>query len=289
MRRIHIAILSSTMLLFVCAEAAVVYLSIDFYWQLIALGLICWGIGALGSRVGLKFYAVLISLLPAWILYILAYLLGWLGVDGQLFVIYPLVVSAAAVLGAVVLGSVQVKRVERISGYVLGLTLVIAISLISAGLGNGQSAYRGRAFTLGLSHGRRITSGQLVGRPVVIAFWANWCMPCRRELPDLETLYKRYKARASFFLVDVDDGGKIPSKAVRFLHQKGIGLPSVLSGADRLESLFDPDKVVPVVIVLGGKGQTIFKHYGFTGKAADLKGLANELHDISSGNIRVPH
>src|SRR5438094_455180 len=33
--------------------------------------------------------------------------------------------------------------------------------------------------------------GQLRGRPVVVNFWASWCIPCRHEMPAFEAVYER--------------------------------------------------------------------------------------------------
>ncbi|MBI5669053.1 MAG: TlpA family protein disulfide reductase [Chloroflexi bacterium] len=35
----------------------------------------------------------------------------------------------------------------------------------------------------------------LRGAPVIINFWATWCEPCRVEMPALQTIYDRYRAR----------------------------------------------------------------------------------------------
>jgi len=48
-------------------------------------------------------------------------------------------------------------------------------------------------FSLKTLDGKTVTSSDLKGKITVINFWATWCGPCRKELPDLNKFYEKYK------------------------------------------------------------------------------------------------
>ncbi|MCW4035353.1 MAG: thioredoxin [Candidatus Bathyarchaeota archaeon] len=50
-----------------------------------------------------------------------------------------------------------------------------------------------------------------VKTPMVIDFWADWCMPCRMMAPVMEELAKAYAGKAFFGKVNVDENPQIAS------------------------------------------------------------------------------
>jgi len=87
-------------------------------------------------------------------------------------------------------------------------------------------------FTLKSRSGKNIKLSEFRGQVVMINFWASWCGPCRKEMPLLEKLYKKYKALGFVILgVNVDDK---PKQAEALLKQIDINFPI----------LFDTDKKI---------------------------------------------
>ena len=51
--------------------------------------------------------------------------------------------------------------------------------------------------------GRTVRLGELKGRPVLINFWATWCPPCLKEIPEIQRFYARYRGQLEVLGVDV--------------------------------------------------------------------------------------
>ena len=67
------------------------------------------------------------------------------------------------------------------------------------------------AATLVTLDGGRISTGQLLGKVVILTFWATWCEPCREELPLLSAYASRHREagmRVLGFTLDTPD--KLP-------------------------------------------------------------------------------
>lgn len=91
-------------------------------------------------------------------------------------------------------------------------------------------------FALADLNGKTWSLRELRGKVVVVNFWATWCPPCRKEMPDLETLYRRFSGQGLVILaISDEEAGKVKS----FLADKNITYPVLLDSGRKVNELFE--------------------------------------------------
>lgn len=74
----------------------------------------------------------------------------------------------------------------------------------------------------------RLSLASYRGRPVILNFWASWCIPCKQEAPMLESVWKRYRSQGLVVLgVDIND---VRGEARRFARNNRMSYPLVYDG-----------------------------------------------------------
>ncbi len=67
--------------------------------------------------------------------------------------------------------------------------------LYKIGFGIPKKTMEAPDFTTKDIHGKTVSLHSLKGKVVLLNLWATWCPPCQREMPSLETLYKKMKGK----------------------------------------------------------------------------------------------
>ncbi len=79
--------------------------------------------------------------------------------------------------------------------------------------------------------GEDVTFADFAGEVAVVNLWGTWCLPCRRELPELAALADAYADRGVRIIgVAIDSGG--PEEIKAFLEEFGVDYPIWLTGME---------------------------------------------------------
>jgi peroxiredoxin len=95
-------------------------------------------------------------------------------------------------------------------------------------------------FTLADLQGKSWTLRDLHGKVVLVNFWATWCQPCRKEMPDLDALYKRFRDQG-FVILGVSD--EEVGKVKQLLAEQSVSYPILLDPGRKVNGLFRIDGI----------------------------------------------
>ena len=143
---------------------------------------------------------------------------------------------------------------------------ILVARLASAGsIGVGD---RLPALTLRAWDGQRFDASTLAGKPVLVDFWASWCLPCRAALPAIDDMARRLRDRGVVVLaINIDRDRKnadawlaerLPGHQLTLAHDPDGSLLS-RCGADGM----------PTAYVLDRDGIVRFAESGYTPDRVD--------------------
>jgi thiol-disulfide isomerase/thioredoxin len=90
-------------------------------------------------------------------------------------------------------------------------------------------------FTLSDLQGKSWHLRGLKGKVVMVNFWATWCPPCRKEMPDLQALYDKYKDQGLVVLaIDDEEAAKVSP----FIAERKISYPGLLDPGRKVNETF---------------------------------------------------
>jgi peroxiredoxin/outer membrane lipoprotein-sorting protein len=127
-------------------------------------------------------------------------------------------------------------------------------------------------FELKTLDGEHVRLSDLRGKPVLLNFWASWCGPCRRELPELADVYDFYKAKG-LVVYGINDEGR--DAAREFYKKAFLPFPTLDDSSRKVNGLYRV-RSIPTIFLIDREGKVVRFLNGGRDKA-ELKAALSAL------------
>lgn len=111
--------------------------------------------------------------------------------------------------------------------------------------------------------GKQVNISGMLGKPIVVNYWATWCVPCRQEFPEFESVKKQWGDKVTFLMVSDET-----TQIIKSFKDKSPYTFNYLRATNGFEEINSR----PTTFVYNKSGQLITKHTGALSK--------NELTEI---------
>jgi len=136
-----------------------------------------------------------------------------------------------------------------------------------------QIGLKAKPFTVTTFDGKKISLDNFIGKPVIVNFWASWCISCRQEAHILEAAHQKFTPKGAVFIgIAIND-----TREASLAFIKRYGKTYLLAPDDKLGSISLDYGVtaVPETFFIDKNGIIINKILGATGRAT-LEEFLNE-------------
>jgi peroxiredoxin len=112
---------------------------------------------------------------------------------------------------------------------------------------------------------------------VLVDFWATFCKPCLRAMPDLDALYRSRRERGFVVLGVSIDGPGSTADVQAEVARLGVSFPILLDQESRAVALYNTRASAPFSVLIGRDGRVLAQREGYTtGAHASIE------HDIDA-------
>ena len=158
---------------------------------------------------------------------------------------------------------------KRFAAVLAVLTMITTVAAACAQAKTEAEAVPAPEFSLHDLQGNSLSLSSYKGKVLILNFWATWCPPCRREIPDFIEAYKELKDKGLEILgVSVDD---LSAEALRDWTQKaGMNYPVALFTA-KIIADYQPGEFIPATIVIDRLGRIRYRQSSLMNKETLLR------------------
>jgi thiol-disulfide isomerase/thioredoxin len=155
------------------------------------------------------------------------------------------------------------------------IRVFITICIFSSSFSYSQNI---RDFSAQTVNSEFVNFSALMGKHVtVIDFWASWCKPCLKAMPQLNSIDDDYAGKGVKVIGINTDGPRSLSKVKPIINTLGINYPILLDLNGQLVNDFNVS-ALPFLIILDHEGKVVYQHEGYVrGDEREWEAKINEL------------
>ena len=164
----------------------------------------------------------------------------------------------------------------------LGLLALLAAGLLRARHPIMSVGSQVPDFTLTLFNGyefngaAQLKRSDLLGKVIVVNFWASWCQPCAGEAPDVEAAWKAYEKSGKVVFLGVDYVDTEP-EARAYLTQFNISYPNGPDLGMKISEIFNRNLGVPETYIIDQQGLLHFIQIGPFQSATEIQAILDPM------------
>jgi peroxiredoxin len=163
---------------------------------------------------------------------------------------------------------------------VLALILTVAGCASTGPTGNGTVGSRvgdlAADFTLKDLDGQTVTLSSLLGRPVMINFWASWCSPCRSEMPDIQAVYLERLADSPSLVILSINLGEASATVRQFMADSFYTFPALLDSQKSVAIQYDVTSI-PTTFFIDENGIIKERRLGAFASKGQIDGFLSQI------------
>lgn len=126
------------------------------------------------------------------------------------------------------------------------------------------------------------------GRQTLINVWATWCVPCAKEMPELERMRGRLAANKIDLIglnVDTEKGANVKG----YIAGKRVTYPNIIGGVTAIEQIYATDELsVPLTILVSEKGIVTDLIPGWSAETQRKFGILTGGETIKTTDVVMP-
>ena len=116
-------------------------------------------------------------------------------------------------------------------------------------------------FTLKDLDGKEFVFSENLGKLTILNFWASWCGPCKREIPDFVELYEKYHEQGLQIVGVSVDRGRSVAKVKPLCEKYKVNYPIVMDGT-QVGALYGGTSSIPTTFIINEEGRVLGRIVG---------------------------